>query len=85
MYSDVIQGKWTEIKGEIHETWGRITPDDLEQTQGDLFAIAGVLQQKYGYPRKDISLKLNDLISKFDLEPTKEALRKSSFLLGLSL
>lgn len=43
-----MNGKWLEIKGELLKTWGKLTSDEVEQTKGDLTAIAGLVQQKYG-------------------------------------
>lgn len=33
---NTIKGKWLEIKGEIQKSWGKLTDDEIDKTQGDL-------------------------------------------------
>lgn len=68
MNEQMIKGKWNEIKGEIQKTWGNLTNDDLEKTQGNLTAIGGLIQQKYGSKKEEIQTKLDSLISNFSGE-----------------
>lgn len=65
MNKNVIQGKWTEIKGEVRKAWGRLTDDELEKTKGDLTAIRGLIQQKYGKTQDDSGKKLSGIFSRF--------------------
>lgn len=65
MNTDLISGKWTEIKGEIQKKWGSLTNDEIEKTKGDLKAMTGLLQQRYGLAKEEASEKLNSLYSKF--------------------
>lgn len=60
-----MHGKWNEIKGEIRKVWGNITGDELEQSKGNLTSISGLIQQRYGQKKEDISLELNNIMSKF--------------------
>lgn len=66
MNQDVINGKWNEIKGEIRRIWGDVTGDELEKSKGNLTSIAGIIQQRYGQKKEDVSLKLDQIISRFD-------------------
>lgn len=77
MNKDVIQGKWKEIKGDLHKAWANVTDDEWEKTKGDATAIAGVLQQKYGMAKEDASQKVSALMDKY-LSSTRETLDKSS-------
>lgn len=61
----VIKGKWKEIKGEISKTWGNLTNDDVEKTKGNLNAVAGLIQQKYGIAKEEASRKLSQVLNKF--------------------
>lgn len=78
-----VSGKWLEIKGEVQKAWGKITADDLEKTKGDLVAIGGLIQQKYGETQEVYSKKLGDIVSKFEekkekvLEKVKEEVKKA--------
>ncbi|WP_413560700.1 CsbD family protein [Bdellovibrio sp. HCB209] len=71
---DIIQGKWTEIKGELRKTWGNITDDEFEKTKGDAQAIAGIVQQRYGIAKEDASKKVGDLFDRYG-ESAKDTLR----------
>jgi uncharacterized protein YjbJ (UPF0337 family) len=62
MNNDIASGKWTEIKGEIRNLWGKVSNDELERTKGNVTAIAGLIKQHYGELKEDISAKLHDLM-----------------------
>ena len=62
---ETIEGKWTEIKGELQKKWGKLTDQELEASKGDLKSIAGLIQQKYGSTKEDFESNLNTLLSKF--------------------
>ena len=62
---ETIEGKWTEIKGEIQKKWGKLTDQELEASKGDLKSISGLIQQKYGSSKEDFESNLNTLLSKF--------------------
>ena len=51
MNTDVIKGKWMQIKGEARVQWGKLTDDDLDQIAGNAEKLAGKLQERYGYAR----------------------------------
>lgn len=54
MDRDVIDGKWTEIKGQLREAYGDLTDDDVEEAKGDREQIEGVLQQKLGKSKDEV-------------------------------
>ncbi len=35
MNQDIIQGKWTQIKGSLKTQWGKLTDDDLARMDGN--------------------------------------------------
>lgn len=80
MNEQQIKGKWTEIKGEIQKTWGKITGDEIEQTQGNLKSISGLIQQKYGMAKEEASQKLDDLVGRYGTkaQETKETLAEKA-------
>ncbi len=79
---NIIKGKWLEFKGEVKKAWGNLTDDDLEKTKGDIKAIGGLIQQKYGKAQKDYDKKLNTIQRNIDskkdqsLSQIKKSLRK---------
>ena len=56
---DTIKGKWKEAKGEIQKMWGKLTDDELDQAKGDLTALTGIIQQRYGESKESVQTKLN--------------------------
>lgn len=78
-----VQGKWLEIKGEVLKSWGKLTSDDLDQTKGDMMAIGGLIQQKYGEAQESYDKKLSGIFSRYQdkkedsLENVKDKLKDS--------
>jgi uncharacterized protein YjbJ (UPF0337 family) len=62
---NTIKGKWLEIKGDIQKAWGKLTDDELEQTKGDMKAIGGLIQQRYGEAQDTHSKKLSEIFQRF--------------------
>ena len=48
MNSDIIKGKWTQIRGQLKEKWGKLTDDDLDRLEGHRDYLIGKLQEHYG-------------------------------------
>lgn len=65
MNQDIIQGKWKQIKGEIRRVWGDITNDELEESKGNLTTISGLIQEKYGQKKAEVSSKLNYIFNQY--------------------
>ena len=53
MDRDIIEGKWTEIKGKLRESYGEFTDDELEEARGNREQLEGKLQQKYGQSKDE--------------------------------
>ena len=83
MNKDTFQGKWTEVKGEIQNLWGKLTHDDLDRTKGNLDAISGLVRQHYSDSKDDVAQKLKDAVHRVEhtvadkTEQAKTALRES--------
>jgi uncharacterized protein YjbJ (UPF0337 family) len=58
--NNIAGGNWNELKGRIRSAWGRLTDDELETSKGDVTAVTGLIQQKYGSLQEDTRQKLND-------------------------
>ena len=52
MNSDVIQGKWKQVSGDVKKFFGKLTDDDVQQINGNAEKMVGVLQERYGYTRE---------------------------------
>ena len=82
MNKDIVKGKWLEIKGEVQKAWGKLTNDELDKTEGDMKAVAGLIQQKYGETKDGFQGQLDGIYGRFvnakdaAAENVKDSLRK---------
>lgn len=74
MNKNTVDGTWHEFKGEVRRVWGKLTGDELESTKGDMESISGLIEQKYGEKKDEITRKLVEMKDKF-ADKTKSALR----------
>ncbi len=58
MNTDIIEGKWTEIKGAVKQQWGKLTDDDLTEINGNREKLAGKIQKNYGLARDEVEKQL---------------------------
>ncbi|NOT45593.1 MAG: CsbD family protein [Acidobacteria bacterium] len=59
MNTDIIQGKWRQMKGEAKVQWGKLTDDDLDVVEGSAEKLVGKLQERYGYDRQRAEEEVN--------------------------
>lgn len=59
MNSDTLQGKWKQLRGNIKETFGKLTDDDLLQADGNVDQMQGALQERYGYTKEKAQAEWN--------------------------
>lgn len=64
--SDILKGKWHELKGQAKQQWGKLTDDDLTVINGKREELAGVLQKRYGYAKAEAETEINDWLHKHD-------------------
>lgn len=62
MNSDILAGKWKQLKGKVKEQWGELTDDDLDQMEGKADQLSGRLQEKYGYSKADADSEVDDFL-----------------------
>lgn len=65
MNIDILSGKWQQMKGEIRETWGKLTDDEVERAQGSAERLAGLLHEKYGWTKEEASKRVADFFERF--------------------
>jgi uncharacterized protein YjbJ (UPF0337 family) len=65
MNEDILKGRWKEIKGEVKQTWGKLTDDDLVEVEGKEEQLLGLLQQKYGYAREKAEEEYKEFIDRY--------------------
>ena len=62
MNSDVLKGKWMQMKGEVLRQWGKLTNDDLDQIEGNAEKMVGKLQERYGYAREEAEREVDGFL-----------------------
>ena len=51
-------GRWQQARGQIRETWGDLTDDDLDRSRGSWDGLVGAIKEKTGEAADAISDKL---------------------------
>jgi len=69
MNEDILEGKWTQLKGKVKEQWGKLTDDEIDQLNGKKDQLVGRVQERYGIARdqaeRDVDTWLNDTASQY--------------------
>ena len=62
MNTDVLEGKWRQVRGQVRERWGKITNDELDQIAGKRDQLIGKIQEKYGLARDEAEQQLDEFL-----------------------
>ncbi|AKX43874.1 hypothetical protein AKN87_01145 [Thiopseudomonas alkaliphila] len=65
MNTDIIKGKWKQLKGDIQKKWGQLTDDDLDVAEGHTEYLAGKLQERYGWTKEQAEKELKEFSEKY--------------------
>lgn len=52
MNTDIFEGNWKQLKGQVKVRWGKLTEDDLDVVEGHSQYLAGKLQERYGLSKE---------------------------------
>lgn len=63
--SDILSGMWKQLRGNVKQTWGKLTDDDLAQIDGQRDQLVGKLQERYGYSKAQASDQVDRFLSKY--------------------
>lgn len=66
MNSDILKGKWKQLRGSAKQAWGKLTDDDLDQIEGNKDKLIGKLQEKYGYSREQAEKEVTNFYNQQD-------------------
>ena len=66
---DILQGKWSELKGKVKGQWGKLTDDDVAKLTGKQEELSGLLQQRYGYAKAQADAEINKWVSGTNMGP----------------
>ena len=53
--------------------WGKLTGEELDRAEGNMGSVAGMIQQKYGHAKEEVSSKLDEIVRKYDTSSTGDA------------
>lgn len=54
-----IEGNWHQLKGKIQEQWGRLTEDEVAETEGQRDQLAGLIQERYGMTQAEVNEEID--------------------------
>ena len=57
---DRIEGNWKQIKGKVHEKWGKLTDDHLDVVAGKREQLAGKIQEVYGIGKDEANRQIEE-------------------------
>jgi uncharacterized protein YjbJ (UPF0337 family) len=60
MNSDLLAGKWKQLKGKAQAKWGDVTGDDWDSIEGRREQIVGLVQARYGHARAEAEKEVDD-------------------------
>jgi len=63
MNTDVLKGKWTQLKGNVRKQWGKLTDDDVDQVKGDAEILRGRIQERYGHTKEDAQREIDNWLA----------------------
>jgi uncharacterized protein YjbJ (UPF0337 family) len=61
---DQIEGKWTQVKGQVKEKWGKLTDDDLDVIAGKRDQLEGKLQETYGRTKEQVKKEVDEFATR---------------------
>jgi uncharacterized protein YjbJ (UPF0337 family) len=62
MNTDILQGKWKQLKGQAKQRWGELTDDDLNRVEGNYEELVGIVQEKYGRSRAEAEKEVREFM-----------------------
>lgn len=62
MNSQVLEGKWTRLRGTLQQRWGRLTNDDLDEIEGRRKVLEGKLRERYGFSKHEAREQVDDFL-----------------------
>ena len=60
MNSDIIEGNWKELRGNVQKQWGKLTDSHLDQINGSREKLSGAIQKSYGIARDDAERQMKE-------------------------
>lgn len=76
---DQFDGKWKQVKGLLHEKWGKLTDNDVHLIAGQREQLIGRLQERYGIAKEEAEKRADEFVKSLTAEfpPKKRAAHQS--------
>jgi uncharacterized protein YjbJ (UPF0337 family) len=78
MDKTILEGRWTDISGKVKVWWSKLTENDLDRIAGKFDILVGVLQEKYGYSRRQAVQEVSQRVIDYRI-PMKNSRSRSPF------
>ena len=65
MNTDILSGKWKQIRGKAQAQWGKLTNDDLDWINGRYEQFVGKVQEKYGRSRAEAKEEVDQFLQQY--------------------
>ena len=64
--TDILEGKWKQLKGQTQQQWGKLTNDELDKISGKREELVGLVQERYGYARARAEEEVDDFLTRYN-------------------
>jgi uncharacterized protein YjbJ (UPF0337 family) len=64
--TDVLKGKWKQVRGEAKKWWGELTDDELDQIDGERDKLVGKVQERYGRSKEEAEAEVDRRLNTYD-------------------
>lgn len=61
-----LQGNWQQLKGKLKKKWGKLTDDDLLESEGKRERLIGKITERYGIEKEKAAKKIDKYLQRFD-------------------
>ncbi|HEK0085358.1 CsbD family protein [Pseudomonas aeruginosa] len=62
--TDTLKGHWKQQVGAARIAWGKLTEDELLQSEGQAQKLAGLLQQRYAMTRDEAEQQVQNFLKR---------------------
>lgn len=62
--TDALKGKWQQQVGAAKIAWGKLTEDELLQTEGQQQKLAGLIKERYALTREEADKQVKSFLQK---------------------
>ena len=66
MNTDILKGKWNQLKGDLKTKWGNLTDDDWTAISGDKDKLIGKIQERYGHSRDAAAREVDEFLMRHE-------------------